>query len=491
MRLRSGSRPDDRIVLLQLREVAVGAFSRVAGAPLIGGNRVRLLENGRENYPAWLAAIRGARDHVHFENYFFVEDDTGREFADALTAKARAGVRVRVIYDWVGNRGRASRHFWRSLRAAGVEVRVYNPPRLSSPLGWLSRDHRKTLVVDNEVGFIAGLCVGSMWIGDPARNLDPWRDTGVEIRGPAVTDIERAFARMWGLTGEPIPEPTAAPPPAGDVNVRIVSGEPNMGGMMRVDLLVSALARERLWLTDPYYSGIASYVQALRSAAKDGVDVRLLVPGATDIPLLRPFSQAGYRALLEAGVRIFEWNGRMVHAKTAVADGLWARVGSTNLNVSSWLGNCELDAVVEDAGFAAQLEEMYLRDLANTTEVVLDERRKVRTPGKPPRERVPTPRSARGAGSASRAAAGAVRLGRAIGAALSDRRVLGPVEARLTTVAGLLLCLLAALVAVFPRALAYPAAVMGVWGGVALLLRGLRLRREQKELPPPDRDPPG
>jgi cardiolipin synthase len=492
MRLRSGYRPDERVVLLQLREVAVGALSRVAGAPLIGGNEVRLLRNGSENYPAWLKAIGEAQDHVHFENYFFVEDETGRAFAEALAAKARAGVRVRVIYDWVGNRGRASRHFWRELRTAGVEVRVYNPPRLSSPLGWLSRDHRKMLVVDNEVGFIAGLCVGSMWVGDPVRNLDPWRDTGVEIRGPAVGDIERAFARMWELTGEPMPVPTTTPAPAGAMNVRIVSTEPNSGGMMRLDLLVSALARERLWLTDPYYSGTASYVQALRSAAKDGVDVRLLVPGTSDIPMVKAFSQAGYRTLLEAGVRIFEWNGRMVHAKTAVADGLWARVGSTNLNVSSWLGNCELDAIVEDAAFAAQVEEMYLRDLASTTEVVLDERRKVRTPGKPPRERVRTARAERGAGNASRAAAGAVRIGRAIGAALADRRLLGPVEARLTTIGGLLLCLVAALVAFFPRALAYPAAAIGAWGGLALLLRGIRLWRQRKlpAQPEPDALPP-
>jgi cardiolipin synthase A/B len=489
MRLRSGSRPDERIVLLRMRELAVGAFSRVAGAPLIGGNLVRLLENGRENYPAWLEAIRGAQDHIHFENYFVREDATGLELAAALAQQARAGVHVRILYDWVGNRGRASRHFWRSLRDAGAEVRVWNPPRLSSPLALFSRDHRKMLVVDNQVGFIGGLCVGSQWVGDPARNVDPWRDTGVEIRGPAVADIERAFAHMWGHTGEPIAAPATTPPPAGEVNVRIVSSEPNTGGMMRLDQLVSALARERLWLTDPYYSGTSSYVQALRAAAKDGVDVRLLVPRTTDIPLVKAFSQAGYRTLLEAGVRIFEWNGRMVHAKTAVADGMWARVGSTNLNVSSWLGNCELDAIIEDAPFAARLEEMYLRDLANTTEVVLDERRKVRVPGRPPRELGPRQRGERGVGSASRAAAGAVRIGRAIGAALTDQRLLGPVEARLTTIGGVILCLVAALVAVFPRALAWPAAVLGAWGGLALLLRGIRLWTQRKK-PPPDRDPP-
>src|SRR5690606_28874704 len=252
-------------------------------------------------------------------------------------------------------------------REAGVEVRAYNPPRLSSPFGWLSRAHRKTLVVDGAVGFVTGLCVGDVWLGDAQRNIAPWRDTGVEIRGPAVAEIGRAFARSWALAGPPLPETDSIeePAPVGDVSLRIVSSEPSSAGMLRLDQLVAAMARKSLWLTDAYYSGISSYVQALRAAAKDGVDVRLLVPNATDIPLLRPFSRAGYRALLEAGVRIFEWNGTMHHAKTAVADGRWARVGSTNLNIVSWLGNCELDAVIEDTAFAAQMEQAYLRDLTN------------------------------------------------------------------------------------------------------------------------------
>src|SRR5690606_25589235 len=320
--------------------------------------------------------------------------------------------------------------FWRTLRAAGVEVRAYNPPQLSSPLGWISRNHRKTLVVDGSVGFVAGLCVGRMWVGDPARNVAPWRDTGVEIRGPAVAEIARAFARSWALAGPPLPEsePIREPARAGDVGVRIVSSEPASAAMLRLDQLVAAKARYRLWLTDAYYSGISSYVQALRAAAHDGVDVRLLVPNATDIPLLKPFSRAGYRALLEAGIRVFEWNGTMLHAKTAVADGRWARVGSTNLNVASWLGNCELDAVIEDTAFAAQMEAAYLRDLTNSTEVVLDERWKLRAPGQPRRRRGAM---RRGAGSTSAVAAGAVRVGNAVGTVLISSRVLGPVQARL------------------------------------------------------------
>jgi cardiolipin synthase len=466
--------------LPQLRELADRMFSRAAGAALVTGNRVRLLEDGRENYPAWLAAIRGATDHVHFENYFIQDDEVGREFAEAFLARAREGVRVRVIYDWLGGFGKASRRFWRSLRAAGVEVRAYNPPQLSSPLGWISRDHRKTLVVDGTVGFVTGLCVGRMWAGDAARDIAPWRDTGVEIRGPAVAEISRAFARSWELAGPPLPERDAirAPEPAGDVSLRIVSSEPATASMLRLDQLVAAIARNRLWLTDAYYSGITSYVQALRAAAQDGVDVRLLVPNATDIPLLQPFSRAGYRVLLESGIRVFEWNGTMLHAKTAVADSRWARVGSTNLNIASWLGNCELDAVIEDAAFAAQMEEAYLRDLASSTEIVLDQRHKVCAPGQPRR-----PRGAvtRGSGSTSAVAAGAVRIGHAVGAVLTRRRVLGPVQARLTTLVGLLLCGLSVLVAIFPRALALPAAALGLWGGLALLWSGIQLHRRSRQ----------
>ncbi|HEX5515799.1 MAG TPA: phospholipase D-like domain-containing protein, partial [Gammaproteobacteria bacterium] len=279
---------DERNALLPLRELADQAFSRAAGAPLVGGNHVRLLKDAGENYPAWLEAISAAKRHIHFESYIIYDDETGREFADALIGKAREGVAVRLIYDWFGGFGKASRRFWNTLRAGGVEVRCYNPPRLDSPLGWLSRDHRKMLAVDGEVAFVTGLCVGRVWLGDPARQIEPWRDTGVEIRGPAVAEVEQAFARMWAMMGKPIATAgaIATPPLAGSMNMRIVASEPATAGMLRLDQLIAALARKRLWLTDAYYAGTASYVEALRAAAKDGVDVRLLLPNATDIPLL-------------------------------------------------------------------------------------------------------------------------------------------------------------------------------------------------------------
>lgn len=463
----------------EMHGLADRAFSRAAGAPLVEGNSVRLLIDARENYPAWLDAIGAAKHNIHFESYIIREDDTGWRFARALTAKAKEGVRVRLIYDWMGGFGKTSRSFWNHLRAGGVEVRCYNPPRLDSPLGWLSRDHRKSLTVDGEVGFITGLCIGRMWEGIPEKNIEPWRDTGVEVRGRAVADIERAFAQIWAMTGKPIPEQERIggelPGPAGDVRLRVVASVPAAAVLLRVDQLVAALARKRLWLSDAYYAGTNSYVQALREAAKDGVDVRLLVPSATDIPLMRSLSRAGYRPLLEAGVRVFEWNGTMLHAKTAVADGRWARVGSTNLNIASWFGNCELDAVVEDAPFARLMEEMYLHDLENATEIVLNERRHVRAPGAPGRRHEAM---TSGGGSGGRAAAGAIRIGNAIGAAFMSRRAFEPVEAHILSMSGVSLLALAILFAFFPRLPAYPLAVVLAWVAGALLYRGFKLHRE-------------
>jgi len=485
------SRPSDQDTSATLRQLADQAFSRAAGAPLVKGNSVRILKDAKENYPAWLDAIRSARRNIHFESYIIHEDDVGREFADALLAKAADGVRVRLIYDWMGALGKTSRRFWQRLLAGGVEVRGYNPPRFDSPLGWISRDHRKMISVDGEVGFVTGLCVGRMWVGYPERNIDPWRDTGVEVRGPAVADIERAFAQVWKMSGgvtsgdgPVVPDETApattgrATAPAGDIPVRVIATVPNTAGLFRLDQLVAALARKRLWLTDAYYAGTTPYVQALRAAAKDGVDVRLLVPGGTDIPVLRPLSRSGYRTLLDAGIRIFEWNGPMLHAKTGVADGRWSRVGSTNLNMASWLGNYELDVMVEDERFARDMEEMYINDLNNATELVLDEKQKLRAPGAPKREQNVGLSGERG--SAGRVAAGALRISNTIGAAISNRRVLEPIEARLMRLFALLLIALAALIVFFPPLLAYPLGAIAVWIAIVLLLRSYKMRRQAK-----------
>lgn len=478
--------------LLSMRNLADQAFSRAAGAPLIAGNSIRLLLDAKENYPAWLDAIAAAQHYIHFESYIIHEDKIGWQFADALIAKAREGVTVRVLYDWLGGLGKTSRSFWNHLRAGGVEVRCYNPPRLDSPLGWLSRDHRKTITVDGKVGYVTGLCVGQAWAGMPEKNIEPWRDTGIEVRGPSVVNIEQAFARVWDIIGEPLPADEIARyemrAETGGVALRVVPSEPASAVMLRVDQLVATLARERLWLTDAYYAGTTLYVQALRAAAKDGVDVRLLVPSASDIPIVRPLSRAGYRPLLDAGVRIFEWNGTMLHAKTAVADGTWARVGSTNLNLASWYGNLELDVVVEDVPFAKEMEETYLRDLENSTEIVLDARRKVRAPGAPKHPAKAHPAVTSGGGAGGRAAAGAIRISNAVGAAFTNRRVLEPVEGRLMVLVGLLLLSLAVIGWIFPRGLSYPLVFVLAWTSLALVYRGIKLWSEGHRRPGSDHE---
>jgi len=358
-----------------VRLLAEQAFSRAAGAPLIEGNAVDLLIDARANFDAWLAAIHAARSTILFENYIFRDDETGRAFREALCERAKAGVRVFLIRDWMGCLGQSRHAFWQPLIAAGGEVRTYNPPRFTSPFGWFSRDHRKLLVCDNEVGFLGGICVSGAWLGDAKKDIAPWRDTAVAVRGPAMRDLATAFADIWATLGDALPDDALAIAtnclPVGQMDLRVVATVPNTAGLYRLDQLIAAMARRSLWITDAYFVGVAPYVQALSAAARDGVDVRLLVPGTSDIPAVGAVSRAGYRPLLEAGIRVFEWNGSMLHAKTAVADGRWARVGSSNLNLASWIGNCELDVAIEDENFARRMEGQYEIDLGNATEIVL------------------------------------------------------------------------------------------------------------------------
>lgn len=471
-RPRAGPVPQERLHLTS----ADRAFARATGAEPIDGNATRLLLDADENYPAWLAAIRAARSSILFESYIVDDDEIGREFAAALAERARANVSVCVIYDWLGSHGSGA--LWGLLREAGAQVRGFNPPRFSSPLEWLSRDHRKTIVVDGTIGFVSGLCVSAKWCGNPGRSLEPWRDTGIELRGPAVRELVAAFADVWRACGGPaLPEVAGVPDGpgvrAGDVRVRVVAGEPNETGTYRLDLVIASLARQYLWLTDAYFVGTAAYVQALAAAARDGVDVRLLVPGASDIPVVSAVSRSGYRPLLDAGVRVYEWDGTMLHAKTAVADGIWARVGSTNLNFASWTGNYELDVAIEDAEFAERMAAQYEADLARATEIVLTPRNRVR-PAEP--AAVHDARRAL-SGSAGRAAAGAVSVGSTLGAALTNRRILGAAEAGLLARVGAVFIAVAAIAAAWPQLVAWPLGVLAGWMGLAWMARSYTLRR--------------
>jgi cardiolipin synthase A/B len=487
-----------------VRVLAEQAFSRAAGAPLLADNAVELLIDAKANFEAWLAAIRAGQSLVLIENYIFRDDETGHAFLDALTERAAAGVRVCVIRDWLGCLGQSSVGFWQPLIDAGGEVRTFNPFHFTSPFGWLSRDHRKLLVVDNTVAFVGGICVSGTWLGDPARGIAPWRDTAIAVRGPALRDIADSFADSWSTLGEALPEDvlelTERCSPAGQVDLRVVATVPNTAGLYRLDQLIAAMARRCLWLTDAYFVGVAPYVQALSAAAQDGVDVRLLVPGTSDIPAVATVSRAGYRPLLEAGVRVFEWNGSMLHAKTAVADCRWARVGSSNLNLASWIGNCELDIAIEDETFARRMEAQYESDLSHSTEIVLKPARRWRkrgaedgprtsgdasageapgvpasAPASPPRasERVGPPYPRARGGSSGRAAAGALRLANSVGAAITNRRVLGRTESTPLLIAGALLLLSALIGLVWPRLVAWPFAALTLWVGASLVARYL------------------
>ena len=461
-----------------LGALAGGAFIRVAEAAESHGNKVRLLRDSAESYPAWLDAIAGASHNVLLENYIIQEDTAGESFAAALIAAARRGVRCRVLYDWLGCRARTSRYFWERLRQGGVEVRCYNPPRAGSPLGWISRDHRKVLCVDGEIGFAGGLCIGHDWQGDPARGIEPWRDTAVEIRGPAVADLEAAFADSWNATGSPMPVAervvTGDIAAAGALGVWVIAGRPETMGLYRLEQLVAEIAQRTLWISDAYFVATTGYARALTGAAQAGVDVRILVPGVTNIPVVGSFSRAGYPGLLEAGVRVFEWNGPMMHAKTAVADGCWSRVGSSNSNLASWISNRELDVTIYDQDFAAQMESGFRQDLENATEIVLSRGRLVpRQTSNQDADR----RFRRRTGSAGRLLAGTVGLGSTVGAAVTQHRAVGPEEAFVLAIASSVLGLLAVAALICPRVIAYPIAIVAAWLAYTLLVRAWRLKR--------------
>jgi len=466
------------------RLLAEQALSRAAGAPLLAGNHAQLLIDAAAHYEAWLAAIRGAKERVLLENYIIRDDAVGQEFREALVACAQRGVFVAVVYDWLGCKGQSRDRFWAPLRAAGGQVRSFNPPQLGKPFGWVSRDHRKLLVVDGQHGFLSGVCISEKWLGDPSQQVDPWRDTGVALRGPVVAELENAFVESWSSIGTPLSPFTAAPAAgeAGSVALRLIATQPQTAGMYRLDQLIAAMARERLWLTDAYFVGIAPYVQALAAAARDGVDVRLLVPGSSDIPMVAGMSRSGYRPLLKAGVRVFEWNGSMLHAKTAVADGLWSRVGSSNLNVASWLSNREIDVAFEDTGFAQQLAAQYERDLENATEIVLAPSRWRRQGEHVQSHNRPAQRPRHVGGSSGRAAAGALRIANTVGAALTDRRVLGDTASGPLIIGTLALAVIAVVAILWPAVIAWPLGVVAAWFALNFGIRAWRTRRRHQQL---------
>jgi cardiolipin synthase len=367
-------------VPIRAEQTVASAINRAAGGRPIPGNQVRLLIDGPCAYEAMLDVIATASRWIHFENYIIRADDAGWRFAEALARRAREGVHVRVLYDGLGS-WNTRRAYWRFLRQAGVDVRPFRPLSPVDLVSNLSRNHRKLVVADGARAVIGGLCIGCEWTGEHRPAGHAWRDTAVEIAGPAAAVLDQAFARTWQVAEGTLPDEDVAGrvAPQGQGEVRVIAGEPGRERTYRVVELLSAGSLHRLWITDAYLVAPPRLFQALRDAARDGVDVRLLVPGSSDLPLVRNLSRIGYRELLRSGVRIWEWDGPMLHAKTIVADGRWTRVGSSNLNSSSLLGNWELDVLIEDAALAESMERQFRLDIALSREVV---RRRVRAPGR-------------------------------------------------------------------------------------------------------------
>jgi cardiolipin synthase len=350
------------------RSVA-SALNRAAGGRPIPGNDVELLIDGPDTYRAMRSLIASASHWIHFENYLFRSDAEGWRFAEALAARARDGIRVRVLYDGVGSMF-TSRKLWRFLRQAGAEVRVFHPLSPVNLVTNFARDHRKLVVADGGGAVLGGVCIGCEWSGDD-EGVRPWRDTAVRIGGPACAVLDQSFARAWSVAGPALPDEEAPGrvTPEGEGAVRVIVGEPGRERAFRVIELLAAGSIERLWITDAYLVAPPRLFQALQDAARDGVDVRMLVPGLSDLPLIRNLSRIGYRDLLRSGVRIYEWDGPMLHAKTMVADGCWVRIGSSNLNPSSLIGNYELDVLIEDAALAEAMERQFRLDIGRSREV--------------------------------------------------------------------------------------------------------------------------
>lgn len=351
------------------------ALDRAVGGRRIPGNAIRLLTDGPEVFGAAIGLIERATRWIHFENYIIRADGTGEIFAKHLGAAARRGVRVRVLYDAFGCRG-TPRRFWAALRQAGVDVRAFRSINPLHPVRSLQRDHRKLVSVDGSAAVIGGVCIGDEWAGDPERDRAPWRDTAIEVEGPAVAALEQTFARLWrDARGTDALRTVPRPDAVGGAAVRIVDGLPRQLRLYRALELLMAAAAQRIWISDAYFMAPTPVYAALIAAARDGVDVRLLVPGKTDLPWIRTLARVGYRELLDAGVRIWEWHRTTLHAKTVLVDDRWFKAGSSNLNPSSLLSNHELDVLVDDEALAAAAQHQFRRDLARAVEVVIRARR--------------------------------------------------------------------------------------------------------------------
>lgn len=360
----------------------------IPGSPLVVGNEVVLLQDGPATFQAMLTAIRDAKDNINMESYTFEDDEVGKRFADAVIEKQSQGVQVNLIYDSVGSIN-TPKEFFKRLTDAGVKVLAYNPINpLTVKKGWNvnQRDHRKLLVVDGQTAFLGGINISSVYSGGsytprsggrPAEE-PPWRDTHMQVDGPVVGEFQKLFLATWEKQkGEPLAPRNYLPQlnNKGKEVVRAIGSSPDEPYSLIYATLISAIgsAETGVYLTNAYFVPDPQLRAALKDAAHRGVDVKLILPSYTDSWLVFHAGRSYYEELLSAGVKIFERRGALLHAKTALIDGVWSTIGSTNLDWRSFLHNDEVNAVILGPEFGEQMHTMFEKDLASSNPITLDE----------------------------------------------------------------------------------------------------------------------
>ena len=377
---------------LQSRGTPTDIFERhlaleeeIVGSPLTTGNQVVLLQDGPATYKAMFAAIAAAKDHINMETYILDDDDIGRQFAEALMDKQRQGVQVNIIRDSVGTIATPAA-FFQELAATGIKLLEFNPINpLQSRKNWSlnQRDHRKLLVADGSIAFLGGINISSVYSGGSFGKSSPaaplaWRDTHLQLRGPVVAEFQKLFIATWEKQkGEPLAAKNYFPKldAVGPHVVRAIGSAPDEPFSRIYATLLSAInsAETSLRLTNAYFAPDPQLLTALIGAAQRGVDVTLILPSQTDSWLVFHAGRNYYGQLLRGGVKIYQRRGVILHSKTALIDGVWATVGSTNLDWRSFLHNQELNAVVLGPEFGKQVQAMFDKDLALSDPITLRE----------------------------------------------------------------------------------------------------------------------
>ena len=361
-------------------------LEEVSGSPLVAGNKATLLENGDGTYAAMAKAIESARDHINFETFIFEDDDVGRRFADLLIEKQGQGVQVNLIYDSVGS-GNTPTAFFDRLRDSGIRVLEFNPvnPLKARKADLLThRDHRKILVVDGKIAFTGGVNISGVYTSSPSvlgKSRRPWRDTEVEIEGPAVAEFQKLFLATWARQkGPALAQRNYFPElkKEGDELVQVIGSTPGENNRVTYIMYVSAMtfAQGTIHLTNAYFVPDRQTMNALTDAARRGLDVKLILPSVSDSNLVLYAGRSHYENLLESGVKIYDRRGGVLHAKTAVIDRVWSTIGSTNMDLWSFVRDDEVNAVILGKDFASAMEAMFASDLAASDEVTQEEWRR-------------------------------------------------------------------------------------------------------------------